>query len=258
MPEDIADLLHRRSDLSTFLVHLTRSRDSLLSILLEHKLEARNAWGMLKEKASANQAFQASQRCICLTETPLEHTWMMCKDIEGRGATFSPYGLAFSKVWARREGANPVWYVDITPGHDWLMRPLNDLAEVAEYGQAVEIDKDATGRPLRPVQASALPFEASQIARIAPFIEQMGTGEGYRKEFWWEREWRKVGTLWFRWKNVVAAFVPEDDHETFTEDLKARREGSQELPPLLDPRWGLERMIAALRGLPPGDVGPLP
>jgi hypothetical protein len=138
------------------------------------------------------------------------------------------------------------------------MRPLNDLAEVAEYGQAVKIDKDATGYPLQPIQASALPFEASQIARIAPFIEQMGTGEGYRKEFWWEREWRKVGTLWFRWENGVAAFAPEDDHEAFTRDLEAGWEGSQELPPLLDPRWGLERMIAALRGLPPSDVGPLP
>jgi len=258
MAEDIVDLLHRRGDLSTFLVHLTRSRDDLLAILTSRTLEARTPYGMLKTRALQNQTLAASQRCVCLTETPLEHTWMMCKEIENRAHQFSLYGLAFSKVWARREGANPVWYVDITPGHDWLMVPLNDLADVAQLGGALTISKDAMGKPVQPTQTSTVALEASQIAQIAPFIEQMGTGDGYRKEFWWEREWRKVGDLRFFWKNVVTAFVPEDDHMSFAAELTGQHQGLEELPPLLDPNWGLERMIAALRGLPASDVGPFP
>ena len=54
MTEQIEDLLHRRTDLSTFLVHFTResddgkttSQDNLLSILKKCKLKARNTYGM--------------------------------------------------------------------------------------------------------------------------------------------------------------------------------------------------------------------
>ena len=50
----IESLLHRRTDLSTFLVHFTRdtptpsaaARDNLLSILGSQRLEARNTYGM--------------------------------------------------------------------------------------------------------------------------------------------------------------------------------------------------------------------
>jgi abortive phage resistance protein AbiGi (putative antitoxin) len=262
MSQRIVDLLYRRSDLSTFLLHFTTSRENLLSILLERRVEARNAYGMLSRQAAVNPALADTQRCVCLTEAPLEHAWMMCHEIEGRTHTFAPYGVAFPKVWARREGANPVWYVDITPTHDWLMNPLNELATIAESDQATTVVKDGLGRAIQPLQFQATAFEASQVAQIAPFIEQMGTGAGstyrYHKEFWWEREWRKVGDLWFRWTSVVAAFVPEDEHTDFTRELEARHHVSGDLPPLLDPRWGLERMIAALRGLPATEVGPFP
>jgi hypothetical protein len=54
MSEQIEDLLHRRTDLSTFLVHFTRdsddgataSQDNLLSILNTCKLRARSTYGM--------------------------------------------------------------------------------------------------------------------------------------------------------------------------------------------------------------------
>jgi hypothetical protein len=41
-------------------------------------------------------------------------------------ALFHLFGLAFTKMTARRLGVYPVWYVDITPGHDWLMNPINE------------------------------------------------------------------------------------------------------------------------------------
>lgn len=256
--DDIEELLHRRSDLSTFLVHFTRdgeasARDNLLSMLRERRIYARSVYGMMKNQAAANPALAEKQRCVCLTETPLEHAWMMCRPIAGRSHQFSHYGLAFPKVWARREGANPVWYVDMTPGHDWLTNELNDLIAIAEAGEARVLQSSAVAR--------RVPVEEAQITRLAPFIEQMGTWELNRKEFWWEREWRKVGSLAFSLSDVVAAFAPAADHAAFAADLRRAEAGridAEESPPLLDPSWGLERMISALRGLPTGDVGPLP
>jgi Putative abortive phage resistance protein AbiGi, antitoxin len=261
----IEDLLQRRSDLSTFLVHFTRNyegrdaRDNLLSMLRGRKIDARNPYGMLKGQLGGNAALTDSQRCVCLTEAPLEHAWMMCSPIRDRCHQFAPYGLAFTKVWARRREANPVWYVDITPGHDWLMNPLNDLFKIAEGGKAQEWPHWFQPQPV------TVSVEGSQIAKIAPFIEQMGTHDGensYRKEFWWEREWRKVGDLSFTWADVVAVFAPEYEqdamHEELAEPDSSLNDDAESQPPFLDPSWGLERMIAALRGLPAQDIGPMP
>jgi len=234
------------------------ARQNLLSILTARSIDARNVHGMTRVLAAADPAVAAVQRCVCLTETPIEHTWMMCRPIANRQNQFSPYGLAFPKAWARRSGVNPVWYLDITPGHDFLTRPINDLIEIAGLGEARAFVADGrSGKLLARVSAAR-----SQVARLAPFIEMMGTYNGespYRKEFWWEREWRKVGRLQFAWSNVVAVFAPESDHRSFVSDLtRLAHIDSPEHPPLLDPSWGIERMIASLRGLSSADAGPFP
>jgi len=100
----IESLLHRRTDLSTFLVHFTRdtempsaaARDNLLTILRDRRLEARSSFGMAKELAEQFPAVAATQNTVSFTETPLEHAWMMCSDIEGRRIRFNGYGLAFT------------------------------------------------------------------------------------------------------------------------------------------------------------------
>jgi hypothetical protein len=93
MSVQITSLLHRRPDLSTFLVHLTaasaNAETNLLSILSDRAIEARNPYGLLRSHASdtraANPALYQSQLVVCLTETPLEHVWMMCEHIADRG-----------------------------------------------------------------------------------------------------------------------------------------------------------------------------
>jgi hypothetical protein len=161
----------------------------------------------------------------------------MCREIAGRQIQFEPYGLAFTKTWGRIAGVNPVWYIDISPtGRDWLTVPMNEIIDDA-------LDRGDYEHP---------------IFRITPFVEQMGRlGEemGRRpKEFWWEREWRFAGLdLDFSPERVVAVLVPEDDHEPFRQDLTGRLGGrgreQYEALSYLDPRWGLERMIAALSGI---------
>jgi|ERR1700688_711092 len=250
MSWSIEDLLHRRTDLSTFVVHFTRtsggysSKDNLLSILGQSKIEARTAFGMGRHEAPDDKAFQESQRAVCFTETPIEHAWMMCAEIEGRANRFGPHGLAFTKVWARSNHANRVWYLDISVrgGASWLTEPIAMLRQ-----EAVDA-ADRSGKSLTEYP----------ITRLLPFIEQMGPTNYFRKEFWWEREWRHVGALAFRWLNVVAVFAPYQEHGEIRDAMAEMGRAELPTPPLLDPSWGLERMISALRGVPTEEAGPLP
>lgn len=230
----IQDLLARRSDLSTFIVHLTRrtedghSDENLRSILTGRKIEARRAFGPAADKLHTS-ADRQSQFCVSFSETPLEHLYCLVQKIPGRQIRLSSYGLAFRKMKARQLGVNPVWYVDITPGHDWLMNPINTL-----------IERNFT-RSKR--------FRKSPLAQITPFIEPMGSGQrkdgyGYRKEFWWEREWRHRGDFQFSLSDVALGFAPEtriEGFEKFTKKLGRRIQ-------FVDPRWGSEKIIAHLAG----------
>jgi hypothetical protein len=109
---DIRNVVGRRTDLSTFLVHLTRdfegtSADNLEKILKDRKLLAKTPMGQgvqhLK-KAGINTDFQ---NCITFTETPLEHVRLLVEQIEGRNCQFRPYGIAITKVEGRKRGVPP-------------------------------------------------------------------------------------------------------------------------------------------------------
>ena len=231
----ITELLSRRGDLSGFVVHLTRRGDdgipparNLRSILKQQVIEARNPFGPAAQELGSRLDLD-SQKCVSFSETPLEHLHCLTQRIAKRRFSFSSYGLAFTKMTARRLGANPVWYVDITPGHDWLMKPINEL-----------IVREAKRRKK---------FRKSPLAQITPFIEQMGSGPGrsgygYRKEFWWEREWRHRADFNFSLEDVALGLAHEcriKAFESFSERLGRKI-------PFVDPRWSLERMIAHLSG----------
>jgi hypothetical protein len=119
----IEELLHRRTDLSTFVVHFTKdtnnppasAAENLVSILSNLRIEARTAYGMARALAERFLEVAATQKTVCFTETPLEHAWMMCSQIDNRQVQFNGYGIAFTKTFARCWGANPVWYLDQTP-----------------------------------------------------------------------------------------------------------------------------------------------
>ena len=141
----------------------------------------------------------------------------------------------------RKAGVNPIWYVDITPGHYFLgtnaLEPLIDRA-------IAQGDVD------------------NLIFKLAPFVEQMGsgtsasTGEPYRKEFWWEREWRINGDLPLPPRLIV--LCPAQDIAYFR-DLVASLPGDIPKwfePRFIDPRWSLERIIAFLAGFKGEDLGP--
>lgn len=234
----IEELLARRSDLSTFLVHLTRDHDALTA---RQRLESILMTGTLMRGSPMGHALSAltqsgmstdSQRCVCFTETPLEHVCLLTGLIEGRSCQFAPYGIGITKKQARTSRVNPVWYVDITPGHAWLSQSINAIID--------------------PCVADGT-YDSHPISQLAPFMEQMGTGKGYRKEFWWEREWRMTGDMLLPGNFI--AFCPEGEiaalRALFQKHDRVRRAH------FVDPSWSLEQIIAHLAGFSAGEVGPL-
>jgi hypothetical protein len=218
------------------------ARERLASILDEGEIWARSAMGWAADQDDPNDPEAQTQRVVSFTETPLEHIYSHVADIENRRIRLEPYGIAMTKLRARKLGINPVWYVDMTPGRDWVIKEaLNEMKEEV-------------------VAAGA--FHHSNLAKILPFFEQMGTWPNIpsQKEFWWEREWRRVGDVDLP-PNLKGCLVlcPEDELEEFERlarpgllDPERRRRRRK----CIDPRWGLEQVIAHLAGVPPEDVTP--
>jgi hypothetical protein len=238
----IEEVVSRRTDLSTFLVHLTRARDQktardqLTSILTDQELRPGEPMGHAVNdlRKASDSAGLESQKCVSFTETPLEHIRLMVEQIDGRSCQFEPYGVVLTKKQGRRLGCNPVWYVDITPRHEWLSNSINGLvAEALAEGN----------------------FADSKVAKLTPFIEQMGTSQssGYRKEFWWEREWRANRSVTLSGRRMIV-ICPEHDIAHFKRLDKEQESGPKLL--FIDPSWSLERMIAELAMYPKDDIGP--
>ena len=228
---DIKELLTRRSDLSTFLVHLTRdyegtkAKDNLKSILSDSTIEARNPFGSAVtalEKANPKQQEDLdTQKVVCFTETPLEYVRLLAGNIERRKYKFEPYGIVITKRDARMNGVNPIWYLDMSQGiHQWLTKPLDRLIET---------------------EISNKTFMQSDVAELTPFIEQMGSNDAtnFFKEYWWEREWRRVGDFFLPLKYII--ICPEKDW-TEVEQSSPRK------LTFIDSTWSLEQIIGRLAG----------
>src|SRR4051794_30634633 len=76
---EINALLNRRSDLSTFVVHLTKdgddgttAHDNLVAILTDNTIEARTPRGWI---SGLTDAQKRSAKVVCFSETPLEHVY---------------------------------------------------------------------------------------------------------------------------------------------------------------------------------------
>lgn len=240
----IEQLLHRRGDLSTFLVHLTRAgggksaKEQLTEIVTNGTIEARSAYGPATRPLTTAGRPTTSQLVVCFTETPLQYVSLLTEQIDSRQFCFEPYGVAVTRKQGRRKGVNPVWYLDITPGHDWLTGPLDALI------------KNAIADPTN--------AEAQEVFALTPFVEQMGrgtsaTGAPYRKEFWWEREWRHVGGFALPHPNYLI-LCPEADFP----DMSAIFANAKiKVPPMIDPSWSLEQIIGGLAGFTLADLGPM-
>lgn len=235
----IDEILSQRSDLSTFLVHLTKqteeysAKEVLTKILADRTIKARSPFGQAISQLKPTKIRTDSQRCVCFTETPLAHLKLLTGTIELRQVKLEPYGIALPKKLGRKGGANPVWYLDMTPGApEWLPPAINEI-----IGQAI-------------AKGDTKEFEEHPISKIAPFIEQMGTWEGRKKEFWWEREWRKRGDFSLPQRIIVIA--PEAEHEEIKVTIEAH--DYHKRTSLIDADWSLEQVIGRLAGFSTADL----
>jgi hypothetical protein len=263
MPE-IEELLHRRSDLSTFLVHLTRAsgtataRQNLVSMITGDQdedgiaaIRTGSAYGPARDYDD-RLGLVATQKAVCFTETPLEHIWMMLKHIERRTVHFEPWGLVTTKSAARAAGCSPVWYTN-KAATDWTTHPIRFVRQMID--DAVARSRDEDGAIVNEL------LQQEPIFRITPFVEDMGPSkEGVPKEFWWEREWRHVGDYSLQFPSrIVAILAPEAEHGSLREQLAGLEIHEKwQTRSILDPTWGLERMIATLSGVNSDYVGPFP
>ena len=229
----IKQLLNRRSDLGSFVVHLTREyegalpKDNLINILKCNKIEARTMLGAAVSFLTSKTVSLDSQKCVCFSEVPLEHLYTLFESIEERQINFAEYGIMLTKKIARNSGVNPVWYTDITPGHDWLIEKITNLMN-------------------KSFDSTINNFNDSDLASILPFIETMGSSgplmKYYKKEFWWEREWRYNGD--FTLPIHFIGLCPEMEIKEFESLTKT----DYRVIRFIDPKWSLEKIIAILAG----------
>lgn len=186
--------------------------------------------------ADLSQEDKDSQHTVSFSETPLAQVHCLCSEISGRSVCLLPYGIAITKMTARKMGCNPVLYVDMTPGRTWILaQALDRLRE-----EAVE-SRD---------------FREHPASKVFPYVEPMGTWNDRQREFWWEREWRHQGDVQFDLSDIALVLAPEADHESLTGLLAAERGDDDRLPRCIDAGWSLERIIAHLASVPPDQVTP--
>ena len=235
MPKHIKEIIARRNDLSTFVVHLTKdtsdqnsAKANLTSIINQGRIHAHNIFGYAASLARKCPEAGISQKTVCFTETPLEHLNLFLEDIGNRQCHFKPYGIAITKKLARSLGVNPVWYVDRN----------------TELGKSMQTF-------MSQIISSFDSEDPNGFFNLTPYIESIGQTETNKTiEFWWEREWRKVGDFSLPYRYIV--ICPEEDMETFWK-LTTTKDTNSGLP-CIDPAWGLEQIIASLAGYSKSDI----
>lgn len=170
------------SDLSRWLVHLTRSEEDLISILKAAMIEARRPYGAGKSYSGLRDW----HRSVCLTEIPLHEL--------GRMTTKRPWGIVFDKERLRAKfNAQPVWYLS-DPSPQW----------------------NALGVAMQEARSNL----ASAIWMLTPFIERVRSRQSESPNDWrWEREWRVRGNLEFDLDDVAMIVVDDEGAPAFFEEV---------------------------------------
>lgn len=205
----IDDILVFRSDISPFLVHLTRdiendngsqrkAEGNLINILQsmklnpgEYLLDAKNGWSEYWKLSEQEQLelFNA----ICFTETPLNEIHCLL-EIIGRQMNLKPFGIVFLKDKLKHKNVSPVFYVN-----NWKADNSDIFYELCNIG-----DKN--------VAKKILPL----ISVFGKKVIQPGYSQPLDDkdvDFYWEREWRRprvFGDFDFVEEDVFIGLCPHD------------------------------------------------
>lgn len=175
-PENIWPLKADWEDITPWVVHFTRSADSLKSILDDREIRASSTatgWGFSLELV------QQVQRSASFTEVPRSQ-YKRIRKLHG------DYGIVFEKKYLIRKGGARVWYVDSD----------------SDVGRGL----DSCVQRLQEANSWSHPFW-----QLTPFIQQVHA----KMQFEWEREWRIPDGLCFVKKHVVGLVMPRADIDSF-------------------------------------------
>lgn len=210
MLRGIKNILYFRSDISPFLVHLTKSAEVkqgtyppefvLDNIIRNRKLVAGEnpisdaRFGI--EGANAEQLKSEYCRAVSFTETPLSEIHCLLDILERKKEyQLEPYGLVFLKYKLRKKGVSPVLY---------LNNENNDKFEVVKaLCKLIGGETDAAAKQILPL--------------ISSFGKRLVEPEK-TIDFYWEREWRYpsgVGDFGFTKKDVFVGICPDEEIKDF-------------------------------------------
>lgn len=189
MKRKIDDILDFRTDISPFLVHLTRNveggkdaKNALNSILTDPKqlkpgatLVSLASYGINIGELSSDDQLKYFG-AVCFTETPLSEIHCLL-EVSERKVELEPYGIVFKKENLKSKGVSPALYLNNEQGgKDKIFQALCSLIN-SHSQEATEI----------------LPLFSFFGKYIVPPTGTMPpTGN---LEFLWEREWRYPSAL---------------------------------------------------------------
>ncbi len=240
-----------RSDLSNFLIHLTKNgsfdlyqpfsgapghyrfgdsegqvADDALKSILKMKpptLLARSPFSHFKYGISVG--YQARRRiplewlqCVCFSETPLRELksfYVATQDPKYRNVKankYQKYGIAFHTEFIRKKNGHPLFYFD--------SRRKDIVGAIDMLGDP----------PMRGVAKSTLAFYES----FGPKLHSLKSNDKDEVDFRWEREWRIVGSLQFNHKEVAFGLCPENEIANIFQPIVGKAF------PFIDPDWDID------------------
>lgn len=202
------------TDMSDYVVHFTKdyasnnAYDNIIGILANRKIEARNRFGIGRDKAPD----PSGQKAVCFSEVPLH----LLKRLADKR---SQYGIGFNKNFVIRNSGNPILYA--------YKDNLPNLA-------------------IQQLMEQALATPEAPIWNVTPFVDAPGKYSSGNYFFEWEREWRKVGDLHFAEPEVAFLIIPENLHDAARQFFKTAQEEnlgpSYVHCPLIDANWDQARL----------------
>lgn len=235
---NIDEVLNFRSDISPFLVHLTRKTDATDSaketfklILSDQELRCINQvsdarFGIYTSKMNPEEKLRFFG-AVCFTETPLNEIHCLL-EIENRAVELEPYGLVFLKDKLRNLGVAPVLYLNNIMGDK--QDALSALGTLA--------------RTHRNAAEELLPLISIFGKKVTSPGASSQTGS---VDFLWEREWRyphSKGPLSFNIQDhVFIGLCPHEEIEYF-ENLGS---GIEFVDPRRNMKWYAKKLIKARR-----------
>ncbi|OWR28989.1 hypothetical protein CDO73_16425 [Saccharibacillus sp. O23] len=227
MSRKIEEILSHRTDISRYVVHLTKAyrtnsaKENLVSIIQDKMIHAYDHHCLFSPKLrKEDEEIQKKFRVVCFTETPLDKIHLLT-NISGRKVELEPYGLVFKKSKVISARGNPVSYV--YKENNLLLKYLT--RQYDEYTRTYYDD-----------EPEELVADFNTFGSIVNIVRA-----GH--DFHWEREWRVRKMLEFDCAEIFAVIAPSNDHKEIRELI-----GSDDIKytPFIDAGWNYEEMLNEL------------